>query len=122
MHLSFKDGPRLAKDIGGRTLQIFCGNPRGWQKSPLDPEFVKSFRAGLEANAIDPLVVHATYLINPAAKDDRFYKLSCESMATEMQRAGQVGAKFYVIHIGNHMGAGAEAGRKRVAECMRAAA
>jgi deoxyribonuclease-4 len=122
MHLSFKDGPRLAKEIGCRALQIFCGNPRGWQKSPLDPEFVKSFRAGLETNGIDPLVVHATYLINPAAKDDRFYKLSCDSMTTELQRAAQVAAKFYVLHIGNHMGAGPEVGRKKVAECMRAAA
>jgi deoxyribonuclease-4 len=122
MHLSFKDGPRLAKEIGCRTLQIFCGNPRGWQKSPLDPEFVKSFRADLATHGIDPLVVHATYLINPAARDDRFYQLSCESLTTELQRAGQVGAKFYVLHIGNHMGAGPEVGRKRVAECMRAAA
>ena len=122
MHLSFKDGPKLAKDIGCQALQIFCGNPRGWQKSPLDPAFVETFRAGLKEHGIDPLVVHATYLINPAAHVEKFYQLSSESIVTELQRAAQVGAKYYVLHIGNHCGAGAEIGRKRVAACMQQAA
>jgi deoxyribonuclease-4 len=122
MHLSFKDGPKLAKDIGCQALQIFCGNPRGWQKSPLDPAFVETFRAGLKEHGIDPLVVHATYLINPASNVEKFYQLSSESIVTELQRAAQVGAKYYVLHIGNHGGAGPEIGRKRVAACMQHAA
>ena len=122
MHLSFKDGPKLAQAIGCQALQIFCGNPRGWQKSPLVPEFVKSFRAGLIEAKIDPLVVHATYLINPAAPVEKFYQLSSDSMAAELERSRQLGAKFYVLHIGNHCGAGPEIGRKRVAACMQHAA
>ena len=122
MHLSFKDGPRLAQDIGCQALQIFCGNPRGWQKSPLDPQFVESFKAGIAAAGINPLVVHATYLINPAAPIEKFFQLSSESMATELERSRQLGAQFYVLHIGNHCGAGAAIGRKRVAACMQHAA
>ncbi|HYG78276.1 MAG TPA: deoxyribonuclease IV [Planctomycetota bacterium] len=121
MHLSFSSGVERAKEIGARVLQVFCGNPRGWQKNPLDPEFVRKFRAGVEANGISPVVVHATYLINLAARDEKFYKLSCESFVTEVARAKQIGAQFYVVHIGNHMGAGPEEGRKRVAHCLQAA-
>lgn len=121
MHLTFSSGPARAKEIGAKVLQVFCGNPRGWQKKPLDPEFVKEFRAGVAGAGIDPVVVHATYLINLAARDDRFYTLSCESFVTEVARAAQLGAKFYVVHIGNHMGAGLDAGRKKVAACMQAA-
>ncbi len=122
MHLSFKDGPAFAKNIGCQALQVFCGNPRGWQKSPLDPQFVEQFRAGLTANSIDPLVVHATYLINPASNVEKFYQLSSESIVTELQRAAQIGAKYYVLHIGNHGGAGPVIGRTRVAKCMQHAA
>jgi deoxyribonuclease-4 len=118
MHLSFKEGPARAKAIGARALQVFCGNPRGWQKTPLDPEFVKDFREQIAANDVSPVVVHATYLINLAARDDNFFKLSCESFATEVKRAKQIGAQFYVVHIGNHMGAGVDEGRKRVAHCI----
>ncbi|HYF52432.1 MAG TPA: deoxyribonuclease IV [Planctomycetota bacterium] len=118
MHLSFKEGPARAKALGAKALQVFCGNPRGWQKNPLDPVFVKQFREQIAANGIDPVVVHATYLINLAARDEKFFKLSCESFAIELERARQIGAKFYVVHIGNHMGAGADEGRRRVAECI----
>lgn len=121
MHLTFSIGPQRAKEIGAQALQIFCGNPRGWQKSPLDPEFVKKFRADMEANQIGPLAVHATYLINLAARDDRNYKLSCDSFVMEVARAAQLGAQFYVVHIGNHLGAGPDAGRKRVAHCIQEA-
>src|SRR5688572_18310632 len=107
MHLAFSHGPARAKAIGAKVLQVFCGNPRGWQKTPLDPEFVARFKADIAANGISPVAVHATYLINLAARDEKFYKLSCESFCTEVERAAQIGAQFYVVHIGNHMGAGA---------------
>ena len=121
MHLSFSTGPERANEIGAKALQIFCGNPRGWQKSPLDPQFVTDFRAGLKKYDVTPLVVHATYLINLAARDERLYKLSCDSFIMELQRARQLGAAFYVLHIGNHMGAGPEEGRRKVAACMQRA-
>jgi deoxyribonuclease-4 len=121
MHLSFNGGPARARAIGAKVLQVFCGNPRGWQKTPLDPEFTAKFRAEVAANDISPVVVHATYLINLAARSDDVYKLSSDGFVSEIERAAQIGAQFYVVHIGNHMGAGAEAGRRRVAACMQAA-
>jgi deoxyribonuclease IV len=114
MHLSFSTGPGSAKEIGANALQIFCGNPRGWEKRPLDAAFVARYREDLKTHAIAPLVVHATYLINLAAPDDHIYRQSCESFAIELQRSAQLGAAFYVIHIGNHKGSGFEAGRERV--------
>lgn len=121
MHLSFSKGPELAKMLGCQALQVFCGNPRGWLKNPLDEDFIKSFRAGAEAAKLDPIIVHATYLINLATRNDEFYRKSSDAFITELQRSKQIGAKFYVLHIGNHMGAGADAGRARVADAMRRA-
>jgi len=121
MHLSFSGGPEHAKALGCQALQIFCGNPRGWQKSPLDPQFVKNYRQALDSLNIHPLVVHATYLINLAAPDEKIYKLSCDGFILELERAAQLGAQFYVIHIGNHKGSGVAEGRRRVAACVQAA-
>ncbi len=123
MHLTFKDGPALARTLGCQALQIFCGNPRGWLKAPLDEDFIREFRAGVEAAKIDPVIVHATYLINSRRATMRFIKvIERRFYYTELIRSRQLGAKFYVLHIGNHMGAGPEAGRARVfAEAMRRA-
>jgi deoxyribonuclease-4 len=121
MHLKFSSGPELARSLGCQALQVFCGNPRGWLKTPLDPEFIKTFRSGVAAAKLDPVIVHATYLINLAARDDVLYQKSSDGFITELKRTQQLGARFYVLHIGNHMGAGPEAGRARVAEAMRRA-
>ncbi|MFH0938300.1 MAG: deoxyribonuclease IV [Planctomycetota bacterium] len=121
MHLSFKGGPERAEALGCKALQIFCGNPRGWQKSPLDPAFVSEFRAQVAQADLVPLVVHATYLINLAAPDENIYRLSRDSFIFEMQCAAQLGAQFYVAHSGNHRGAGPDEGRRRVAACVQAA-
>ncbi|MCY3022856.1 MAG: deoxyribonuclease IV [Planctomycetota bacterium] len=121
MHLAFSNGPRRAREIGCRSLQVFCGNPRGWHKTPLEPAFVERFRADAAAAGLEPVVVHATYLINMAAPDARLYERSRKALVTELERAVQIGAHYYVIHCGHHMGSGAAAGRKRVATCLREA-
>lgn len=121
MHLTFKGGPERASAIGSKALQIFCGNPRGWQKTPLDKKFVSQFQADLRQYDIHPLVIHATYLINLAGSNEKNYRLSCNSLITELDRARQLGAQFYVIHMGTHGGAGMVEGRKRVAACLQSA-
>jgi len=121
MHLPFKGGPDKAKELGCQTLQIFCGNPRGWHKSPLDPEVVKEFQNQLLQYKITPLTVHATYLINLAAPNDKIYQLSRDSFVMEVRRAAQLGAQFYVVHPGSHLRAGAKEGRERIAACVREA-
>ena len=36
-------------------------------------------------------------------------------------RAVELGARYYVVHSGHHMGSGVHAGRRRVAACVREA-
>ena len=121
MHLPLRDGPRLARELGCKALQVFCGNPRGWRKAPFDPQFLARFKTEMAAAKIDPLVVHATYLINLASPNETLYRRSREALIEEVKRAAQLGARYYVIHSGTHKGAGAAAGIQRVAACVRAA-
>ena len=113
--------PEIAKELSCETMQIFSGNPRGYVKPPLKPETVSAFKAGVESGGIRPIVVHATYLINLAAPKDDVYRLSVESFLDELGRTRDLGCEFYVLHIGNHGGAGMEEGRRRVAEAFKRA-
>jgi len=121
LHLPLRNGPQLARELGCKTLQVFCGNPRGWRKAPFDSQFLAEFKTELAAAKIDPLVVHASYLINLATPDERLYQRSREAFIEELERSAQLGARYYVIHSGTHKGAGAAEGIRRVASCVREA-
>lgn len=125
LHLSI--GGRLAdaaengRAIGCQALQIFSGNPRGWKKPPMDMERVGEFRAAVAAAGIEPVVVHATYLINLAAPEDGVYGLSVGTFLDELRRSAALGARYYVVHSGSHKGQGEELGRRRIIEALRRA-
>ncbi|MCZ7643712.1 MAG: dethiobiotin synthase [Planctomycetota bacterium] len=121
VHLSMSDGPARGQQIGCQALQVFCGNPRGWTKAPLEPERIKAFREGIAAARIDPVVVHATYLINLAAPDDHIWNLSVEAFLDELRRSSQIGAACYVVHSGSHKGEGEDRGRRRIVEALKRA-
>jgi len=90
VHLSMSgklvNAPARGEEIGCRALQIFCGNPRGWQKTPLDPDQVKEFRARVAQTKIDTVVVHATYLINLASPEKEVYQKSAKAFVEEPDR------------------------------------
>ncbi|MBI3830116.1 MAG: deoxyribonuclease IV [Planctomycetes bacterium] len=115
------DAPDRGRAIGCRALQIFSGNPRGWTKAPQVPERVEEFKEAVKAAKIDPVVVHATYLINLAAPDDPIFKLSVDTFLDELRRSAALGARFYVVHSGSHKGQGEEKGRQRIIEALRRA-
>lgn len=113
--------PEIAGDLGCEAIQIFSGNPRGYTKPPLKPETISAFRSGVEKLGIRPTIVHATYLINLAAPKEEIYRLSVTSFLDELRRTQALGGIYYVLHIGNHGGAGMEEGRRRVAEAFKIA-
>lgn len=125
-HLSMSgrlaDAPERGRAIGCRAMQIFSGNPRGWDKAPLDPERVAEFHSAVAKARIDPVVVHATYLINLAAPDDDIYEKSVAAFIDEIRRAATLGARFYVVHCGSHKGQGEAQGRGRIVQALERAA
>ena len=105
----------LARDQGLEAVQIFVSNPQGWalpQPRPDAEEFVEGAR---EAR-IDPVVVHAKYLINLASQDPDHRERSAKVLAAELVAAGAVGARYVVVHSGSHGGDGEERGMERLIE------
>jgi deoxyribonuclease-4 len=88
---------------GCETIQFFSRNPRGWKYSPLNKEEVKEFRSSIQSSTLFPVFLHMPYLANIASFKSKFYKRSIHSIATDLQRAAQLGAQYLIIHIGHRM-------------------
>jgi deoxyribonuclease-4 len=110
---------RTAKEIGCEALQIFVTNPRGWRVPEARPKAEDAYRAAVAELGLAPVVVHATYLINLASPRDDFFAQSVILLRATLERAERHGARSVVLHIGSHMGSGAEAGLARLAAGVR---
>lgn len=122
LHLSISGGvthaAERARELGCDAFQIFSRNPRTLKAKPLDPEDVSAFRAVVSASGLHPVVVHVNYLINVASPKDDTYQRSVEALTDELARADVLGAELVVMHPGNHLGSGAEAGTARIAAAI----
>ena len=85
---------------GCEALQIFSKNNARWEGKPLDPDDVRAFRAGVEANGLAPVVAHASYLINLAAPTGPLRDRSIDALVDELARARQLGLLGVVVHPG----------------------
>jgi len=88
---------------GCETIQFFSRNPRGWKYSPLNKKEVEVFRSSTQSSSLFPVFLHMPYLPNIASLKSKFYKRSIHSIATDLQRAEQLGAHYLIIHIGHRM-------------------
>ncbi len=84
-----------------------------FEGEPLDPGEANSFRAAVVEAGLKPVVIHANYLINVASPKDETYEKSVSALTDELRRAEILGADCLVLHPGNHLGSGVEAGGSR---------
>src|SRR5947209_13354925 len=97
-----------------KAVQIFTGNPSAWRSAPVDAQATAFFKRSLEELDVRPAMSHAMYLINLAGQNPDFQKKSRAALAAELERAAAYGCSYVVIHVGSHMGDGAQAGIDRV--------
>ena len=107
-----------AKRLDCNTMQIFSRSPRGGRPAPLNPAQVDAFRRQRAASGIDPLIVHAPYILNLASPDARMWGWFVSMYREEYARCQALGAAYLVTHVGSHKGQGEEAGIARVAEAL----
>jgi deoxyribonuclease-4 len=101
-----------ALSIGCTAMQIFVKNNMQWFAAPLAE--AGAFREHARRGELRAVFGHTGYLINLAATNPDFHARSMRSLSEELARAEQLGLPFLVLHPGAHMGAGAEAGLKKV--------
>lgn len=123
-HLSPSKGylnmAKEAKRIGASTFQFFLRNPRGSKAKELDVEDAKAMNAFLKENAMEPILAHAPYTLNPCAKEERVEEFARMVMEDDLKRMEYFPGNFYNFHPGSHVEKGAEAGIEKTAALLNA--
>ena len=107
-----------AKSVGCESLQIFVKPNRNWAVKELTEEDIALFRAKAEETGIQPVVAHASYLLNLASPDEELWVRSRDMLVTELERCEALGVPYLVLHPGSHVDSGEKAGMARVARAL----
>lgn len=93
-----------AKKIGAKTIQIFGSSPQQWKtKIPTEAE-IKKFKKIHKESGIDPVFLHASYLVNLASPDNRIRYGSIKILSDHLSIAELLGIKGLIFHIGSATG------------------
>src|SRR5499433_687114 len=121
-HMSIGGGASMAieraRSIRCTAMQIFVKNNMQWFARPLTREEVRTFLDHVQRGELLSVFGHANYLVNLAATNPQFHANSIRALAEELVRADQLELPFLVLHPGAHLGAGEEAGLKKIADSV----
>ena len=121
-HISVSGGvrnaPERARAVTCDCMQIFSKNQMQWQSKPLDLDDAEQYKANIGVYGVRETVIHDSYLINLASPDKSLLKRSREAFLDEIVRAKHLGVRNLIFHPGAHMGAGEQAGLKRIADSL----
>jgi deoxyribonuclease-4 len=103
------------------SFQIFTRNPRQWKFKAIPDEEALSFIEESERTKINPVIAHMPYLPNIASIHKIIYRRSVNSLASELDRCGQLKIPYLVTHLGSHMGRGQDQGLRNVLKAVNTA-
>src|SRR5881275_384676 len=109
-----------ARSIRCTAMQMFVKNNMQWFARPLTREEIRAFLDHVQRDELSSVFGHANYLINLAATNLQFHVNSIRALAEELIRADQLELPFLVLHPGAHLGAGEEAGLKKIVDSIDA--
>ena len=107
-----------ARSIRCTAMQMFVKNNMQWFARPLAREEIRAFLNHVQRGELLSVFGHANYLINLAATNPLFHTNSIRALAEELVRADQLELPFLVLHPGAHLGAGEEAGLKKIVDSV----
>ncbi|MBV9619215.1 MAG: deoxyribonuclease IV, partial [Verrucomicrobia bacterium] len=123
-HMSIGGGVHTAIErgcsINCTAIQMFVKNNMQWFARPLTRDEIRGFLEHRQRGELLSIFAHANYLINLAATNPQFHANSMRSLSEELIRAGQLELPFLVMHPGAHLGAGEEAGLKKIVKSIDA--
>jgi deoxyribonuclease IV len=118
-HLSTRGGLctvfERASAIDASCIALFAKNSNQWKGKVLTDEDCASFAT---QRTVQPILTHASYLINLATTNPEFHRKSIAAMIDELDRAERLGIHAVVLHPGAHMGAGSGAAIDQIARSL----
>ncbi|MEK4028789.1 MULTISPECIES: deoxyribonuclease IV [Bacillaceae] len=106
-----------AASYGANTFMIYTGAPQNTRRKKIEELNIEKGWFHMKENAMVDIVVHAPYIINIGNTiSANTFELGVTFLRSEIERTAALGAKQIVLHPGAHVGAGAEAGIKKIIE------
>ncbi|MGN7399671.1 deoxyribonuclease IV [Cytobacillus praedii] len=106
-----------AVSYGSNTLMIYTGAPQNTRRKKIEELNIEAGLKHMEENGISDIIVHAPYIINIGnTTNPSTFELGVNFLRSEIDRTESIGARQIVLHPGAHVGAGTEAGIKRIVE------
>ncbi|MGM0921140.1 MAG: deoxyribonuclease IV [Bacillota bacterium] len=106
-----------AVSYGANTFMIYTGAPQNTRRKKIEELNIEAGQAHMRENGMIDIVVHAPYIINIGnTTNPATFELGVQFLRSEIDRSHALGAKQIVLHPGAHVGAGSEAGIKKIIE------
>ena len=125
VHVGIAGGPwtavERAVEACANTFQIFSASPRQWKASPVKPEDALKMRELRSEHDVNPVAIHASYLINLCSQTESVRENSVEGFRGEVERALDLGAEFLVLHPGSWKGLTRDEGLRLAAQSIERA-
>ena len=107
-----------AHSVDCDTVQIFVKSNRAWAARPLTEEDISQFKAQRQETNIQPVIGHASYLLNLASPVESLWTKSLNALIIELERCEALSIAHLVLHPGAHVGSGEDTGLARVAQAL----
>ena len=125
IHVSIAGGIEKAfprgEEVGCDTMQVFVKNQKQWKAKPLTDQTISAYKDARKQSKIKPVIAHAGYLINLGSPKNEQWNKSIDAAVDELERCEALDIPQLVIHPGNHMKEGIDAGIKRIANGLNEA-
>ncbi len=108
-----------AKEIGAECIQIFGSTPRSWSVKLPSAEEARRFKETGKKAHIDPVYLHAPYLINLGSGEKRLFGASQASLKGHLKIAEMLGAKGVIFHVGSAKGSTKEKAIPQIASSLK---
>lgn len=106
-----------AADIDCETMLVFTKSNRQWKAKTLTDEDVANYKTAQQKfSSVEPVAIHASYLINIASPDPVLWEKSYQALKVEVERAGLLGIPLITFHPGSHMKSEPSDGLARIAQ------
>jgi deoxyribonuclease-4 len=107
-----------AQRCGCDSVQLFTKNNNQWRARPINDREAERFRSTLENSSVGYPLAHSSYLINLASPEAALWKRSIDALIVELQRAGQLGIPYVVLHPGSFTTSSERQGLRRIIRAL----
>ena len=90
-----------ATKIGANTIQIFLSAPQNWNSPKITDQEAEQFLIEAKKNNIDPVVIHAIYLINLASSNPDLIEKSKKTLIDYLNTSAAIQSIGVIFHIGS---------------------